>query len=297
MNKKNRMYRQVVVAMLWLGAFLPPAAVASGHGPVFGAATPTLGKGGWSFDQVWMGRTSDAPDTNDQLLRTMISFGVTKDFQVSASLPIALASSSQMPLGRMMAMMSANREVEALAGWRFHGRPVGEGGRFESTAYFGATVPLESERAGVRTAPSVYTSAATGYASRAHYFWIGGGYQKHTTDSGDRLGDVKSYSVVYGYRPPALRLDYPKPDFRFFVEIGWRNHRPRDSRRPGDGRYRRASTHGWAHGAVALQGVRHRGRSAVPGLPAHERRTTGREVPVWRERELFLLAEVTEVHP
>ena len=41
---------------------------------------------------------------------------------------------------------------------------------------------------------------------------------KHAADSGDQLGDVKSYSVVYGYRPPALRLDYPKPDFRFFVE-------------------------------------------------------------------------------
>ena len=212
------MQRQVLVAMLLLGASVPSAALASGHGPVFGAATPTLGKGGWSFDQVWMGRTSDAPDTNDQLLRTMISFGVTKDLQISGSVPIALTSSSQMPMGRMMAMMSANSEIEGLAGWRFHGRPVGQGGRFESTAYLGATVPVESERAGVRTSPSAYASAATGYASRAHYFWIGGGYQKYADDSGDQLGDVKSYSVVYGYRPRALRLDYPKPDFRFFVE-------------------------------------------------------------------------------
>ena len=212
------MHRQVVVAMLLVGASLPRAALASGHGPVFGAATPTLGKGGWSFDQVWMGRTGDAPDTTDQMLRSMISFGVTKDFQISASLPIGLTTSSHMPMGRMMAMMSGNEEFEALGGWRFHGRPVGEGGRFESTVYFGATVPLESERAGIRTAPSAYTSIATGYASRAHYFWVGGGYQKHGSDSGDRLGDVKSYSVVYGYRPRALRLDYPKPDLRFFVE-------------------------------------------------------------------------------
>ena len=159
------MYRHFLVAMLLIALSPPRAALASGHGPVFGAATPTLGKGGWSFDQVWMGRTSNEADTNDQLLRTMISFGVTKDFQISASLPIALTSSSQMPMGRMMAMMSANREVEALAGWRFHGRPVGEGGRFESTAYFGATLPLESERAGIRTARP-YTSVATGYASR-----------------------------------------------------------------------------------------------------------------------------------
>lgn len=211
------MRRLITFAML-LSASLPRAALASGHGPVFGAATPTLGKGGWSFDQVWMGRTSDAPDTNDQLLRTMISFGVTKDFQISTSLPIALTSSSQMPMGRMMAMMSGNSDVEALAGWRFHVTPVGEGGRFESTAYFGAAVPLDSERAGIRTAPSAYASVATGYASRAHYFWVGGGYQRYATDSGDQIGDVKSYSIVYGYRPRPLRLEYPKPDLRFFVE-------------------------------------------------------------------------------
>ena len=212
------MQTQIVAVLLLLSAGLPRAAIASGHGPVFGAATPTLGKGGWSFDQVWMGRTSDAPEANDQLLRTMISFGVTKDFQISASLPIALTSSSHMPMGRMMAMMSSNNEFEALAGWRFHVRPVGEGGRFESTAYLGGTLPLDSERAGIRTAPSVYASAATGYASRAHYFWIGGGYQKNGPDSGDQLGDLKSFSVVYGYRPRALRLDYPRPDFRFFIE-------------------------------------------------------------------------------
>jgi hypothetical protein len=32
------------------------------------------------------------------------------------------------------------------------------------------------------------------------------------------MGDSVFYSVVYGYRPPALQLDYPKPDLRFFVE-------------------------------------------------------------------------------
>jgi hypothetical protein len=70
----------------------------------------------------------------------------------------------------------------------------------------------------MRTAPSVYTSVASGYASRSHYFWVGGGYQQYDDDRGDRQGNVKSYSVVYGYRPEALRLDYPKPDLRFFVE-------------------------------------------------------------------------------
>ena len=291
------MQRQVVVAMLLLGASVPRAALASGHGPVFGAATPTLGKGGWSFDQVWMGRTSDAPDTNDQLLRTMISFGVTKDFQISGSVPIALTSSSQMPMGRMMAMMSANREIEAFAGWRFHGRPVGEGGRFESTAYFGATVPLESERAGVRTAPSAYASVATGYASRAHYFWIGGGYQKHAADSGDQLGDVKSYSVVYGYRPRALRLDYPKPDLRFFVEsvgevTGSAKHERQAMADTGG--------HVLMVGPTVLLLYKAYGIEGGVLFPVYQRTNgsaTGRAVPVWRQRELFLLAEVTEGEP
>jgi hypothetical protein len=183
---------------------------------VFGAATPTLGKGGWAFDQAWMGRAGDGSD--DQMLRSMISFGITEDLQVSGSLPIALSSTDRMPMGRMMAMMSANREFEALAGWRFHRQTIGEGGRFESTVYVGGTVPLESRRAGIRTAPSAYSSIASGYASRSHYFWVGAGYQRHADDAGDRLGDVKQYSVVYGYRPKALRLDYPKPDLRFFVE-------------------------------------------------------------------------------
>jgi hypothetical protein len=212
------MQTRIFVACLLIGAASGRTALASGHGPVFGAATPTLGKGGWSFDQAWMGRTGDGSDNHEQLLRSMISFGITERLQISGSLPIALTSSGHMPMGRMTSMMSSNREFEALVGWRFHSRPIGQGARFESTAYVGGTVPLESRRAGIRTAPSAYTSIATGYASRAHYFWVGGGYQRHSEDSGDRLGAVKSYSVVYGYRPPALRLDYPKPDLRFFVE-------------------------------------------------------------------------------
>ena len=32
------------------------------------------------------------------------------------------------------------------------------------------------------------------------------------------LGSVTSYSLVYGFRPPAWRRDYPKPDLRFFIE-------------------------------------------------------------------------------
>ena len=72
------MQRRVIVLLLAVWGMMPDAVAASGHGPVFGAATPTLGKGGWSFDQAWMGRRDRSGD-DDQMLRTMVSFGITED--------------------------------------------------------------------------------------------------------------------------------------------------------------------------------------------------------------------------
>jgi hypothetical protein len=197
----------------------PSVASASGHGPLFGGATPTLGKGGWQLDQAWMGRLGDIPEADEQMLRTMISFGVTEDVQLSASLPIPLETSLYMPLGRMMSLMSTDTEFETTASWRFQ-RAATATGRRESTLMAGVTIPLQKFGPdGMLTAPAVNIAAATGYASRAHYFWVSGGYlHRGTSSEGDKRGNVAYYSVVYGYRPPALRLDYPKPDLRFFVE-------------------------------------------------------------------------------
>jgi len=191
---------------------------ASGHGPLFGAATPTLGKGGWQFDQAWMGQVVKGPDSGGQLLRSMISAGLTEKIQVSVSAPVPLVTTDLLPSGRMMSMMSYNRDVEMLAGWRFQTRPVGTGARAESTVFFGGSVPLRDRIAGIATAPATYLAVTSGYASRSHYFWAGGSYGYPLERSGDRLGSVTSYSVVYGYRPPAWRRDYPKPDLRLFVE-------------------------------------------------------------------------------
>ena len=191
---------------------------ASGHGPVFGGATPTLGKGAWSFDQAWMGQVMRGTTKEEQLLRSMISLGIAEKVQISASVPVPLGSGGMLSSGRMMAMMPGTRDVEALVGWRFHTRPVGTGGRVESTIYAGGLVPLDSSRGGVATSPGAFVSVASGYASRAHYLWLGASHQRHSERSGDRAGAVTSYSIVYGYRPPAWRLEYPKPDLRFFVE-------------------------------------------------------------------------------
>ena len=208
-------------------AALPSSVFATGHGPVFGGATPTLGKGGWQLDQVWMGRLGDGNSDDEQMLRTMISSGLTEDIQISGSLPIPLQTPIYMPRGRPMALMSSNQDVEGILAWRFQRRPVGANGRVESTVFGGVAVPLEEYRNdGMRATPSMHIAAATGYASRGHYFWVSGGYQRSAEMSGDRVGDTTFFSVVYGIRPPALQFDYPKPDIRFFVEaVGERTER------------------------------------------------------------------------
>ena len=212
----KRSFRIVAVGVLLAIPWSNPL-YASGHGPVFGAATPTLGKGGWSFDQAWMGQAMDGADTS-ALLRSMISFGITEKLQISGSLPVPIGDTNALPSGRMMAMMSGNPDFESLLGWRFQTRPVGQSARLESTVYVGGLVPLDSQRAGINVSPAGLVSLASGYASRSHYFWAGASHLHHTERDGDRLGSVTSFSLVYGYRPPAWRKDYPKPDLRFFVE-------------------------------------------------------------------------------
>ena len=209
---------RLILALLLAGASALPAA-AAGHGPVFGAATPTLGKGGWQLDQAWFGRLGKGPLTEEHLLRTMISVGITEDLQIAASVPIVLERSIYMPTGRMMATMSSAKDLEGTLSWRVHRRVTGAGARFESTIAIGGSAPLERYGAdGMLAAASVHASAATGYVSRAHYVWVGGGYQHHDKRGLDQMGHVTYFSAVYGYRPAFLRLDYPKPDLRFFVE-------------------------------------------------------------------------------
>jgi len=119
---------------------------------------------------------------------------------------------------RMMSAMSSDREFEGLVSYRFQRRPVGIGGRQESTFYVGGTAPLESSRNGVGAGPSIEAGGSTGYASRSHYVWVGGGVQHFFDRDGDQLGASRLVTFVYGYRPEALRTEAGKPDLRFFVE-------------------------------------------------------------------------------
>ena len=209
--------RAVLAAVIGSALVAPSRVLASGHGPLFGAATPVLGKGGWAFDAAWMARSSE--DAFAQTLRTMISFGVTEDLQLSASVPFDIGEHPPLPGARMMAMMSSQPEFEVLAGWRVHSRPVGVGGRFETTVYAGATLPLADGSGVHELTPSLEVAASTGFVSRAHYVWIGAGHQQYLERADGRPSNVTSYSVVYGFRPAAWRLEYPKPDVRLLAEV------------------------------------------------------------------------------
>jgi hypothetical protein len=191
-------------------------AAASGHGPVFGAATPTLGRGAWSIDQAWTTRFGDE-SPREHMLKTMVTFGITEVLQVSASVPELMSDNALAP-ARMMSAMSNDRELEGLLGYRFHRTPVGIGGRRESTLYVGGTVPFERDRLGTAAGGSVVVGAATGYAGRSHYVWFGGALQHYFPRGGERLGDSRTLTFVYGYRPGIFRTDSGRPDLRFFVE-------------------------------------------------------------------------------
>ncbi len=191
-------------------------AFANGHGPVFGAATPTLGRGAWSLDQAWTVRFGEQ-STREHMLKSMVTFGITEIVQASVSVP-ELMSDNRLPAARMMNAMSNEREIEGLLGYRFHRTPVGIGGRRESTIYVGGTIPLERDRLGASAGASVIVSAATGYAGRTHYVWLGGAIQHYFSRNDERLGDSRTLTAVYGYRPAFFRTEEDRPDLRFFIE-------------------------------------------------------------------------------
>lgn len=198
---------------------LPGSAAAQGHGPAYGLSTPTLGKGGWSLDVATMARA--AGSTQAVMLRPLLSYGVTEDFQLSVSVPVPLSVPPGLPAARAMSRMPTSRDVELLAAWRFHRDATGVGSRLESTLYLGLDYPTDDLRAGARTAPGFLGAGVTGFASRTLYLWIGGLYRRYLREggsAGDRLGDIAMYTAVVGYRPPAFRKDYPKPDWRIFLE-------------------------------------------------------------------------------
>ena len=142
---------------------------ASGHGPVFGYATPVNSKGEWSFDTGVFGRTS-ALGTG-LASGSMLGYGITPHLQTTFKVPILL-NSSFMPAARMTTGM----DWQADLGWRFLHNAKSVGTRIESTAFAGLIVPSTQKMAppisDLAIAPGVNFALASGLASRARYFWV-----------------------------------------------------------------------------------------------------------------------------
>jgi hypothetical protein len=207
--------RQVTAVAL---AFAP-LLNAAGHGPVFGLATPTNPKGGWSLDLGVNGRNGAGGTAG--AFEAELSYGLTQNLKLSASAPVVL-SSDPYPRSSVTTNTPVSGDFSGTAWWRFQRKDLA-GKRVESTAVAGVLVPGPQEEGGVyrglNSGVGYVVGAVTGIASRSQYVWGGANYQRYRESKGDRRPDLLSYTLVYGYRPLSWRTDYPRWDWRVFGEL------------------------------------------------------------------------------
>lgn len=218
MTEQAKGVRRLACVCTALITLASATAQAEGHGPAFALATPTLGKGQWSSDTSAMSFSTE--EGTSYMYREMIGYGINEDLQAILALPLGRSGDSLMgmPRTRAGAMMGSGRDVEASLLWRFDREAPAIGTRRESTLIFSAGVPTEDVRGHVKVGPSAHIGAVTGFASRETYWWLGGGYQRYFEEGQDRLGDLTYLSAAFAWRPPIFQQDYPKPDWRIFVE-------------------------------------------------------------------------------
>ena len=206
--------RRAVVLLVVLG--LCSFAIASGHGPVFGLATPTNSQGEWSFDEGVFGRSSSLG--SQASVRTLIAYGFTPHLTLSFALPAVVGDTSLPPT-----RIQPGGDFDSTVAWRFQHRATKVGTRFESTAFVGLAVPgPQSGFKGIAhtsNVPGTMFGAVSGMASLSHYVWLGGTYTKFYEHDGNKRPDVFDYSLVYGYRPEKWRRPPDKWDWRLFGEL------------------------------------------------------------------------------
>jgi hypothetical protein len=190
---------------------------AEGHGPIFGLATPTLGKGQWSSDTGFMRMETNAAET--WRAREMLGYGITEDLQVTFTAPVGNRDAlPSMVNARAGAMMGASDAVEASLLWRFHRVAPAVGMRRESSLLLGVADGAELGRTGMEIGPTLHAAIVTGFASRTTYWWLGAGAQRDVGQDRVQQGTLTYATAVFGWRPPVFRGDYPKPDWRLFIE-------------------------------------------------------------------------------
>ena len=138
---RQLMTRAWVVA---LAAMLATAlfAKAADHGPVFGLATPTNPKGGWSFDLGVNGRSGMASN-----LEAELTYGVTQNLKLAVSAPIVFQADPY-PRSSVTTNTPISGDFSGLAWWRFQRKDFA-GKRVESTAVAGVLVPGPQQETGL----------------------------------------------------------------------------------------------------------------------------------------------------
>lgn len=189
---------------------------AADHGPVFGLATPTNPKGGWSFDLGLNGRGSTA-----SALEAELSYGLTQNLKLAVSGPVVIQA-DPFPMSSVTTNTPISGDFSGLAWWRFQRKDFA-GKRVESTAVAGVLAPGPQSEAGIyrglHSGLGYLVGGVTGVASRSQYVWAGASYQRYAADRGDRRPELLTYTAVYGYRPLSWRTDYPRWDWRIFGEF------------------------------------------------------------------------------
>jgi len=115
-------------------------------------------------------------------------------------------------------MMGAMDGIEASLIWRFHRDATAIGTRRESALLVGISEPVDDTRGDLQVGNGIHVAAVTGYASRSLYWWGGAGTLHYLEKQGDQLGTLYYLTGVFGWRPPLFQHDYPKPDWRVFLE-------------------------------------------------------------------------------
>ncbi|MGH8222835.1 MAG: hypothetical protein ACREQZ_07660, partial [Woeseiaceae bacterium] len=189
---------------------------AEGHGPLFALATPTLGQGQWSSDTGFMLMQHDTGGR--WRMREMIGYGLHEDLQLNLSIALDRDAGGYVANARSGAMMAQPGATEAGLLWRFHRYAPAVGERRESSLLVAVGDSAKAGAGGRETGASMHLAAVTGYASRTLYWWLGGGFQRFRGEDDFRRGDLTYVTAVFGWRPPLFRDDYPRPDWRLFVE-------------------------------------------------------------------------------
>jgi hypothetical protein len=158
-------------AFLLVVLVVPAFAFASGHGPLFGLATPTNSQGEWSFDEGIFGRASS--DSVQASARGLLGYGFTAHLTLFLTLPVVVASATLPPT-----RIQPGDDFDSTLAWRFQHRATKVGTRTESTAFASFAVPgPQSGFKGVAhtsNTPGLMLGAVTGTASRSNYLWLGG---------------------------------------------------------------------------------------------------------------------------